>query len=84
MRSVLTASSDETAKIWESSTGECKQTFSGHSNYVMSAVFSADGLSVLTASEDNTAKIWEISTGECKQTLSGHSDSVMSAVFLAG
>ena len=79
---VLTAS-DETAKIWDASTGECKQTFSGHSNFVRSAVFSADGLSVLTASHDKTAKIWDASTGECKQTLSGHSYFVNSAVFSA-
>ena len=81
---VLTASDDSTAKIWDVSTGECKQTFSGHSNLVWSAVFSADGLSVLTASSDATAKIWDVSTGECKQTFSGHSSGVSSAVFSAG
>merc|ERR1712028_322773 len=80
---VLTASDDETAKIWDASTGECKQTLSGHSGYVFSAVFSADGSSVLTASKDKTAKIWDASTGECKQTLSGHSRNVNSAVFSA-
>ena len=37
--SVLTASDDETARMWDSFSGECKQTFSGHTGYVMSAVF---------------------------------------------
>ena len=41
-----TASDDETAKIWSDATGECKQTNSGHSSLVKSAIFSADGLSV--------------------------------------
>merc|ERR1711865_378318 len=85
---VLTASHDTTAKIWETSTGECKQTFSGHTKRLWSAVFSADGLSVLTASDDTTAKMWETSTSECKQTFShrtdlGHTKVLRSAVFSA-
>merc|ERR1711990_1203044 len=78
---VLTASLDNTAKIWDISTGDCKQTFSGHGRSVISAVFSPDGKTVLTASGDNTAKIWDISTGDCKHTFSGHGDSLLSAVF---
>jgi len=78
---VLTASFDGTAKIWDSSTGECKQTLSGHGGHVRSAVFSADGATILTASDDRTANIWDSSTGECKQTLSGHGGAVWSAVF---
>ena len=79
---VLTASADSTAKIWDSSTCECKHTFSGHDS-VNSAVFSADGSAVLTASYDKTAEIWDRSTAECKHTLSGHSEVVQSAVFSA-
>ena len=78
---VLTASNDKTAKIWDAATGECKQTFSGHSDTVWSAAFSADELLVLTASADKTAKIWDAATGECEQTFSGHSSSVTSAAF---
>ena len=37
---VLTASQDKTAKIWDASTGDCKQTFS-HADEVQSAVFSS-------------------------------------------
>ena len=81
--SVLTASSDKIVKIFDSSTGECKQTLSGHAAGVVSAVFSADGSSVLTASADKTAKIFDSSTGECKQALSGHAAVLVSAVFSA-
>ena len=38
---ILTASDDKTAKIWDRSTGECKQTFSGHGGVIWSAIFSA-------------------------------------------
>merc|ERR1712048_972123 len=78
---VLTADWDNTAKIFDSSTGECKLTLSGHDDMLNSAVFSADRSSVLTASFDNTAKIFDSSTGECKLTFSEHDDVVNSAVF---
>ena len=77
----LTASYDKTAKIWDCSTGECKQTLSGHRDHVISAVFSGDGSTVLTASHDKTAEIWDCSTGECKQTLSGHTGYVITVVL---
>ena len=77
---VLTASHDKTVKIWDSSTGECEQTFPEHSGAVCSAVFSGDRSSVLTAS-GKTAIVWDRYTGECKQTFSGHSCAVWSAVF---
>ena len=53
--SVLTVSADETAKIWNAATGECKLTLSGHTRRVYSAIFSPDGSSVLTGSGDETA-----------------------------
>ena len=55
MPETLTASSDKTAKIWSTATGECTQTFSGHGGVVGSALFSSDGSSGLTASYDKTA-----------------------------
>ncbi len=78
-KSILTASDDKTAKLWDLS-GECLVTLSGHSEYVYSAVFSPDGKSILTASSDKTAKLWDLS-GKCSVTFSGHSSSVNSAVF---
>jgi len=80
-RAVVTASDDNTAKIWDPKTGTCTQTLSGHGDAVLSAAFSPDGSSVITASGDNTAKIWDPKTGTCTQTLSGHGDAVSSAAF---
>ena len=47
---LLTASCDRTAKVWSAASGECLLTLSGHSHWVYSAVFSADGQQLLTAS----------------------------------
>ena len=52
-----------------------------HSESIITAVFSPDGMHVVTASDDRTAKIWNTATGECETELEGHSMPVMSAVF---
>merc|ERR1719168_207593 len=62
VQQVLTASDDETAKVWNAATGECTQTLSGHIGVLRSAIFSPDGLCVLTASDDETAKVWNAAT----------------------
>jgi WD40 repeat protein len=80
---VLTASGDSTAKLWNSATGECVQTFAGHAGDVLSAVFSSDGSQVLTASCDGTAKLWDTATGESIRTFVGPGRGVTSAVFSA-
>ena len=56
---MLTASVDNTARLWEAESGKLLATFQGHTDTVSSAVFSPDGRRVLTASEDNTARLWE-------------------------
>ena len=78
---LLTASRDETAKVWSAASGECLVTLCGHKGDVYSAVFSADGQQVLTASGDGTSKAWSAASGECLRTLEGHAISVDSAVF---
>ena len=78
-RYVVTASYDNTSKIWSVETGDCVQTLS-HENDVVSAVFSSDGRYVVTASDDKTSKIWSVETGDCVQTLS-HGLYVNSAIF---
>ncbi len=80
-KKIVTASYDNTAKIWDALTGECLHALEGHTDRVWSAVFSPDGKKVATGSWDKTAKIWDASTGQCLHTLEGHTDRVWSAVF---
>jgi WD40 repeat protein len=53
---VVTASWDNTAKIWDAQTGQCLRTLQGHTYSITSAVFSPDGSLLATASYDGTAK----------------------------
>ena len=80
-RLIVSASSDTTAKIWNTATGECEAELKGHSDCVISAVFSPDGIHIVTASFDHSARIWNTATGVCEVELQGHSDCLKFAVF---
>ncbi|KAL1889912.1 hypothetical protein Sste5346_008639 [Sporothrix stenoceras] len=80
---VASASSDDTVKIWNITSGACLQTLEGHNESVWSVAFSADGNHVASASSDKTVKIWNITSGACLQTLEGHNESVWSVAFSA-
>jgi WD40 repeat protein len=67
-QTVLSASHDNTVKLWNLDTGEEMQTFQGHADLVMAAGFSPDGSTVVSGSADNTIKVWDITTGEATDT----------------
>ncbi|MCA2659803.1 MAG: serine/threonine protein kinase [Microcystis sp. M049S2] len=57
------------------------KTLTGHSDSVLSVVYSPDGGYLASGSWDNTTKIWEVATGKELRTLTGHSIGVMSVVY---
>ena len=61
---VVTASADQTARIWDARTGTELAVLRGHDNYVGSAEFSPDGKRVVTSSFDQTARVWDAAVGE--------------------
>ena len=58
-RLLLTASDDQTARLWDVRTGAELRRFVGHSGAVTSAHFSPDGRYVLTTSGDGSARLWD-------------------------
>ena len=60
---VVTASDDNTARLWDAETGREVATLKGHDGPVYSAAFSPDGKRVVTASYDKTARLWDAETG---------------------
>jgi WD40 domain-containing protein len=59
-RSVVTASADQTARLWDAASGALRATLTGHQGFVWQAAFSPDRRWVVTASEDGTARLWRI------------------------
>lgn len=48
-------------RIWDSLSGECVRTFSGHVDVVQSLAVSADGNSIVSGSSDGTVRVFDIS-----------------------
>jgi WD40 repeat protein len=78
---IVSASDDNTVKIWDARTGQLLRTLEGHKNLVYSAAFSPDGGAIVSASRDKTVKIWDARTGQLLRTLEGHKRWVFSAAF---
>ncbi|MBL8765097.1 MAG: hypothetical protein JNM07_12595, partial [Phycisphaerae bacterium] len=54
---LVTASDDQTARVWDAATGRELLKLEGHAGWVLSAAFSPDGARLVTASGDGTAII---------------------------
>ena len=83
-RYIVSASSDHTARIWDTVTGDCQTVLEGHSATVISAVFSADVRHIVSASCDCTTRIWDTATGNCQEELNlDHSVWISSTIFFS-
>ena len=80
-KKIVTASLDNTAKIWDSESGKLIRNLVGHTSAIRSACFSPDGTMVVTASWDKTSKIWDVETGDVLADLIGHTSWITSACF---
>ncbi|MER9133254.1 trypsin-like peptidase domain-containing protein [Mesorhizobium sp. M0768] len=80
-RTIVTASEDDTARLWDAASGSLLHVLDGHTGPVHAAAFSPDGRTVLTASDDRTARLWDAASGRQLHVLEGHTDTVTAAVF---
>ena len=72
----ISASSDQTLKIWDTDTGIELRTLTGHTGSVRGVAIAPDGLTAISASDDNTLKIWDLASGSELRTLTGHTNSI--------
>ncbi|MBU1187334.1 MAG: WD40 repeat domain-containing protein [Acidobacteria bacterium] len=79
-RYVVTASGDNSAKVWDAKSGQMVLNIGNHPSHVFCADFSPNSSSLATVS-GNDAKIWGIPGGQLIQTLRGHSEKVRSVRF---
>ena len=60
---VVSASWDETLKLWDTETGRELRTLRGHTSWVVACAFSPDGVRVVSAGVDQALKLWDVETG---------------------
>jgi WD40 repeat protein len=73
---VVTASDDNTAKIWDAENGRLLVELKGHVGKINTAKFSPDGTKIVTASSDSTLILWEVQSGNIVHEMEGHSGIV--------
>ena len=78
-RRVVTASADNTSRVWDATTGQPIAPPMEHKGTVWHAEFSLDGRSVLTASADHMARIWDIPSDDREE-----GDLILLAHLLSG
>lgn len=76
---LLSASADDTVRLWDAKTGKLLETMRGHNKDVRSVSFLADGKRALSTSDDQTIRLWDVKTGRVLRQFTGHTDVVTAA-----
>ena len=61
---LATASTDGSARVWDTATGHTLLDLTGHTSNVWSVAWSPDGTRLATASDDGSARMWDTATGQ--------------------
>lgn len=71
---LLTASLDNTIKLWDIQSGRCARTLFGHIEGVW--CIAADHFRIVSGAHDKLVKVWDVQSGKCWHTFSGHTKPV--------
>jgi WD40 repeat protein len=82
-RKAVSASKDNTLRVWDLEKGKVLHVLEGHSRNVMGVSVTADGRKAVSSSTDGTLKVWDIEEGKVLHTLEGHSEWVMAVSVTA-
>ncbi|QDT97379.1 protein kinase domain-containing protein [Gimesia aquarii] len=83
---IISASHDNTVKLWDIATTKALKTLRGHDSWVQAATLLSDGKWILSASHDAHLKLWNIAGYEEIRTLKGrvlahHVDAILDVSF---
>jgi len=65
---VLTASNDQTVKLWDIASGKLLRSFVGHKSWITAMDITPDGKYVITGSRDKQMIMYDLSTGKAIKT----------------
>lgn len=83
---LVSASQDNTIRVWDVASANAVKTFRGHDSWVRSCRFNPDGRSVISGSHDERVKVWSIADYEelrvlKGRVLAGHTDAIYDVGF---
>jgi WD40 repeat protein len=79
-KTIVTASEDSTAIIWDAATGTILQVLP-HNYVVRTGAFSPDGQRLVTVTNDGILHLWDTHTWQELKQLAGHSSSILFVQF---
>ena len=65
-RVLISASDDNTLKIWDTATGNVLRTLYGHAQPVLAVALSPDGRLIASGGEDLNVRVWDVASGEAR------------------
>lgn len=77
----ISASNDNTLKVWDLTTNTLRHTLKGHTDRVTTVVITPDGQFAVSGSKDKTLKLWDVVRGTELKTLRGHTSFVNSVAI---
>lgn len=80
-RRVLSASADQTLKLWDVETGEELRTLSGHTATVEGCAFSPGGALAASAGADGTLRIWDSASGATRIVIEPKAGALTACTF---
>lgn len=75
-RYIVSASFDNSIKLWDGRDGKFISTFRGHVASVYQVAWSSDCRLLVSSSKDTTLKVWDVRTRKLAVDLPGHKDEV--------
>jgi WD40 repeat protein/energy-coupling factor transporter ATP-binding protein EcfA2 len=79
-KTLASASSDKTVKLWDINTGKVIQTLKGHISGVQDVNYSPDGKILASSSNDGTIKLWDVKTAKIIKNLKAHKEGAVFSV----
>ena len=73
---------DNTIKIWDRKSLECRKTLTGHTGSVLCLQYNEHV--IITGSSDSTVRVWNIQDGQQINTLVHHSEAVLHLRYYKG